>query len=74
MTINRNTGLFTSSRTLFALAQMYGHGFIKNTLGRTGNGNTPVAAIIFCSLFGLIAFVGLADQSFNQVRRHIQVI
>jgi yeast amino acid transporter len=53
---------------------MYGNDFIKGTLGRTNNGNTPVAAIIFCSLFGLIAFAGLADQSFNQVRDHIHVI
>jgi amino acid transporter len=53
---------------------MYGNDFLKNTLGRTNNGNIPVAAILFCSLFGLLAFVGLADQSFNQVRRHIYPI
>jgi yeast amino acid transporter len=53
---------------------MYGNDFIKGTLGRTNNGNTPVPAILFCSLFGLIAFVGLADQSFNQVRAHTYVI
>jgi amino acid transporter len=55
---------------------MYGKdiGFLKNTLGRTNNGNTSVAVILCCSLFGLLAFVGLADQSFNQGRRHVHVI
>lgn len=62
----RNTGLYVTSRTLFALAQKYGTPYIKNTLGRTSAGGTPTAAILFCSIFGCIAFLALADQSYDQ--------
>ena len=62
----RNTCLYVSSRTLFAIAQLYGNSFIRNTLGKTNSGHTPMAAILFCSLFGLLAFLGLADN--NQAR------
>ena len=61
-----NTGLFVSSRTLFALAQQYGNKFLRSTLGKTNNGHTPIAAILCCSSFGLLALLGLADVSFNQ--------
>ncbi|OCL08475.1 hypothetical protein AOQ84DRAFT_439560 [Glonium stellatum] len=61
-----NTGLFVSSRTLFALAQQYGNEFLRSTLGKTNNGHTPIAAILCCSSFGLLALLGLADMSFNQ--------
>ncbi|KAI9800303.1 MAG: Cationic amino acid transporter 2 [Piccolia ochrophora] len=61
-----NTGLFVCSRTLFALAQTYGNVFVKKTLGRTNDGHTPVAAILVCSTFGLLAFLGLADKTFDQ--------
>ncbi|KAF2803245.1 uncharacterized protein BDZ99DRAFT_453470 [Mytilinidion resinicola] len=61
-----NTALYVSSRTLFATAQLYGNTFIKSTLGRTNNGHTPIAAIVFCSSFGFLALLGLADTSYNQ--------
>ncbi|KAI9751513.1 MAG: Cationic amino acid transporter 2 [Lichina confinis] len=62
-----NTALYTSSRTLFSMAQMYGKNtIIARTLGRTNNGHTPVAAILFCSVFGLLSMLGIADRSFDQ--------
>ncbi|MCJ1283638.1 Cationic amino acid transporter 2 [Xylographa opegraphella] len=61
-----NTCLYISSRTLFAISQLYGNNFIKETLGKTNSGHTPMAAIIFCSLFGFLAFLGLADTTYNQ--------
>jgi amino acid transporter len=61
-----NTGLYVSSRTLFALAQQYGNKQVRNTLGKTNDGHTPIAAILCSSCFGLLAFLGLADESFNQ--------
>jgi yeast amino acid transporter len=68
LVIFSNTGLFTSSRTLFAVAQVYGNDFIKSTIGSTNSGHTPIAAIICCSTFGLLAFLGLADGTYNQAR------
>lgn len=41
---------------------------MKNTLGKTNAGHTPIAAILCCSTFGLLAFLGLADLTYNQVR------
>lgn len=61
-----NTALFSSSRTLFALSKTFGNRFLNDTVGKTNSGHTPLAAIICCSLFGLLAFLGLADDSFNQ--------
>ncbi|KAI9776857.1 MAG: Cationic amino acid transporter 2 [Geoglossum umbratile] len=60
---------YTAGRTLFAVAQTYGNDFFKDTLalGRTNDGNTPIPAILACSLFGFLAFLGLADVSFNEV-------
>ena len=50
------------------MAQMYGKNtIIARTLGRTNNGHTPVAAILFCSVFGLLSMLGIADRSFDQV-------
>jgi amino acid transporter len=68
---SRNTALFVSSRTLFSLSHLYGKRFqlIKGTFGTTNDGNTPVAAILACSLFSLLAFLGLCDPTFNQVSR-----
>ena len=43
---------------------------MKNTIGRTNNGNTPILAILICSVFGFLAFLGLEDtegSTFNQV-------
>ncbi|MCJ1379437.1 Cationic amino acid transporter 2 [Xylographa soralifera] len=61
-----NTCLYIASRSLFAISQLYGNNFIKETLGKTNSGHTPMAAIIFCSLFGFLAFLGLADTTYNQ--------
>jgi yeast amino acid transporter len=62
-----NTALFAASRTLFAISQIYGNNLMKNTLGKTNAGHTPIAAILCCSTFGLLAFLGLADRTYNQV-------
>jgi yeast amino acid transporter len=40
---------------------------MKGTFGTTNNGNTPMAAILFCAVFSLLAFLGLCDPTFNQV-------
>lgn len=66
----RNTGLFVSSRTLFSLAGTYGNDLLKSTVGRTNNGHTPIMAILICSSFGLLAFLGIDDpdaSNYNQV-------
>jgi yeast amino acid transporter len=52
------------------MAQLYGNDFIKSTLGTTNSGHTPIAAILSCSTFGLLAFLGLADDNYDQVRIH----
>ena len=64
----RNTGLYASSRTLFALVQLYGNSYMRAIFGRTNNGNTPMAAILFSSLFGFLALLVLVNTSFDQVR------
>jgi yeast amino acid transporter len=69
--VARNTALFAASRTLFAIAQLYGNPFIKGTLGKTNVGLTPIAAIVVSSVFGLLAFLGLADKTYDQVRSSI---
>lgn len=61
-----NTALFVSSRTLFSICRKYGPPFLRNSVGKTNNGHTPLAAIMICSLFGLLALLGLADSTFNQ--------
>lgn len=66
-----NTALFTSSRTLFSLSQVYGNQWVKDTFATTNNGNTPVAAILTCSAFSFLAFLGLADPTFDQVNPEI---
>ena len=64
-----NTGLFVASRTLFSLARDYGGRRMRNTLGRTSENNTPLCAIVLCSVFGFLAFLGVGspdDPRFNQ--------
>ncbi|KAF2193405.1 hypothetical protein K469DRAFT_651793 [Zopfia rhizophila CBS 207.26] len=61
-----NTSLYTASRTLFELAQRYGNEFLQATVGATNPGHTPIAAVLCCATFGLLAFLGLADQTFDQ--------
>ena len=65
----RNTGLYVSSRTLFALAQKYGNNYIKTVLGlgRTNAGHTPTPAIVCCSILGCITFLCLTDQTYDLV-------
>ena len=64
-----NTGLYAASRTAFALAQRWGGPRLRNSVGRTSNGNTPVVAILACASFSLLAFLGATssrDASSNQ--------
>ncbi|KAF4632562.1 hypothetical protein G7Y89_g5557 [Cudoniella acicularis] len=61
-----NTALLTSSRTLFSLSHVYGNTWMREAFGTTNNGNTPVAAILACSGFGLLAFLALCDTNFDQ--------
>ncbi|KAI9805099.1 MAG: hypothetical protein M1825_000933 [Sarcosagium campestre] len=61
-----NTCLYISSRTAFALAQLYGNKFVQKWIGRTNRGLTPVGAVIFCSVLGLLAFLGLIYDDYNQ--------
>jgi hypothetical protein len=49
------------------MAQIFGNKHMKAIFGRTSDGNTPVAAILFSSLFGFLAFLGLVDKTFNEV-------
>ncbi|KAM0799181.1 amino acid permease/ SLC12A domain-containing protein [Usnea florida] len=52
-----NSALYVSSRTLFLLASKSDSKTIRNTIGRTNNGHTPLAAIIVSFLPGLLAFL-----------------
>ena len=63
----RNTNLYVSSRTLFSVSRLYGNSYLKATFGRTNDRHTPMTAILFSSLFGFLALLGLADKSFNRV-------
>ncbi len=64
---NMNTGLYSSSRTLYAISRKYGGKFLRDTLGRTNPGHTPLPAIFVSAVFSLLALCGLIDHSFNQV-------
>jgi hypothetical protein len=59
------------------ISQMYLPTKIANTFGRTNNGHTPLAAILFCSALGFLSLVGLSEYAFSQVlhpyRRKIKV-
>ena len=64
-----NSALYVSSRTLFFLARRSSFKNIRNTIGRTNNGHTPLAAILLSFLPGLLAFlvVGAAKAAFQEV-------
>lgn len=53
----RNSALYVSSRTLFFLARNSDFKKVRNTIGRTNNGHTPLAAIIISFVPGLLAFL-----------------
>ncbi|CAF9938070.1 Cationic amino acid transporter 2 [Imshaugia aleurites] len=52
-----NSALYVSSRTLFFLARNSDFTRIRNTIGRTNNGHTPLAAILVSFVPGLLAFL-----------------
>ncbi|KAL8896053.1 MAG: hypothetical protein Q9192_003295, partial [Flavoplaca navasiana] len=54
-----NSALYVSSRTLFTLAQRSSYPRIRNTIGRTNNGHTPLAAITVSFLPGALAFLAV---------------
>ena len=58
-----------SSRTLFFLARRSSFKGIRNTIGRTNNGHTPLAAISLSFVPGLLTFliVGAAKTAFQEV-------
>lgn len=63
----RNTELYVASRSVFMLAQTYLPRKIADVFGRTNNGNTPLSAILLCSLFGFVSLAGLSRQANYQV-------
>ncbi len=64
-----NSALYVSSRTLFFLARKSYFERIRNTIGRTNNGHTPLAAILVSFIPGTLAFlvVGADKSSFQEV-------
>lgn len=52
-----NSGLYASSRTLFTLARSSRYAKIRNSIGRTNNGGTPLLAIVVSFVPGLLAFL-----------------
>lgn len=63
-----NTDLYAASRSVFMLSQQYLPRNIANIFGRTNNGHTPLAAILFCSALGFLSLIGLADHTGSQPR------
>ncbi|KAK0508794.1 hypothetical protein JMJ35_009070 [Cladonia borealis] len=63
-----NSALYVSSRTLFFLARESSVERIKNTIGRTNNGHTPLTAIFVSFIPGALAFlvVGADKVSFQE--------
>lgn len=57
-----------SSRTLFFLARKSSFKLIRDTVGRTNNGHTPLAAILISFVPGILAFlvVGAAKGSVQE--------
>ncbi|KAL8838574.1 MAG: hypothetical protein Q9176_004971 [Flavoplaca citrina] len=58
-----NSALYVSSRTLFTLAQRSSYTRIRNTIGRTNNGHTPLAAITVSFLPGALAFLAVRAKT-----------
>lgn len=63
-----NTALYVATRAAFILAQNYMPTWVANSVGRTNNGNTPLTAIIFCSILGFLSLVGLSKDEYSQPR------
>ncbi len=65
-----NSALYVSSRTLFFLARNSDIGKVRNTIGKTNNGHTPLAAIFVSFIPGLIAFLAVKARTdgFQEVR------
>jgi len=55
----RNTALYVSSRTLYALARSSDVKWFKRSVGRTSSGGTPLAAIGLSFIFSFLAFLGV---------------
>ena len=64
-----NSALYVSSRTLFFLARKSSVERIRNTIGRTNHGHTPLTAILVSFIPGTLAFlvVGAHKVSFQEV-------
>ncbi|KAF6221837.1 hypothetical protein HO133_001805 [Letharia lupina] len=64
-----NSALYVSSRTVFFLARKSSFKFIKETVGRTNNGHTPLAAIVISFVPGVLAFlaIGAAKTDVQEV-------
>lgn len=69
LTLSSNSALYVSSRTLFTLAQRSSYSRVRNTIGRTNNGHTPLAAITVSFLPGALAFLAVRakDMAFQEV-------
>ncbi|KAF1995487.1 hypothetical protein P154DRAFT_580794 [Amniculicola lignicola CBS 123094] len=63
-----NTALYVASRSCFMLSQQYGTRWMRKTLGRTNDGHTPLASILFCSFFGFLSLSGLSQYAYSQPR------
>ena len=79
LTLSSNSALYVSSRTLFTLAQRSSYTRIRNTIGRTNNGHTPLAAITVSFLPGAVAFLAVRAKSMalqevhTYIHTHIRV-
>ncbi|KAL8681430.1 MAG: hypothetical protein Q9186_002435 [Xanthomendoza sp. 1 TL-2023] len=60
--IRANSALYVSSRTLFTIARRSSIVRIRNTIGRTNNGHTPLAAITVSFLPGALAFLAVRSK------------
>lgn len=56
------------------LAQTYLPSRAANIFGHTNNGHTPLASILFCSLFGFVALAGLRENEGGQTRQTLSAI
>ena len=67
--MRRNSALYVSSRTLFLLARNSEFEKIRNTIGRTNRGHTPLAAIFVSFVPGSLAFLIIKSPttSFQEV-------
>ena len=63
LNLNSNSALYASSRTLFFMARNSGIELIKNTIGRTNRGQTPLTAILFSFIPGAVAFIVVKYES-----------